>query len=152
MTDTNQETIDCLNGLIQTCIDGEKGFRQAADALEDTPQVKQRFLTHAEERARFAQSLAIQVSALGGEPAEDGTFKGKIHRGWIDIRNAISSDDGAAIIAEAERGEDAAMSNYKDALETLPAGGPVRDMVETQYSSVRAAHAHVSALKATVNA
>ena len=53
-------------------------------------------------------------------------------------------------LAASETGEDYAVKEYKKALdETLPA--PVRDLVETQYQSVKLAHDKVKGMRDRLN-
>jgi uncharacterized protein (TIGR02284 family) len=71
---------------------------------------------------------------------------GAVHRGWIDIKSAVAGKDEGAVIAEAERGEDHAVEEYRKALEKhLPTS--IQTIVENQYIHVRDAHDHVRALE-----
>ena len=55
------------------------------------------------------------------------------------MKSAVTNRDRHAILAEAERGEDAAVSAYKDAMEKdLPA--PIKNIVTRQATEVKAAH------------
>ena len=83
---------------------------------------------------------------LGGDPETSGSMSGSLHRGWLDIKSAITGKDDHAIIAEAERGEDVAKSAYENAQkETLP--GPAQTLVEQQAAKVRQAHDYVRDLR-----
>jgi uncharacterized protein (TIGR02284 family) len=69
-----------------------------------------------------------------------------VHRGWINIKAAVTGKDEGAIISECERGEDVAKRNYQHALEqTLPSD--VRLLIERQYMQVKDAHDHVRSLE-----
>jgi uncharacterized protein (TIGR02284 family) len=141
----NSEVIATLNGLIETCKDGEKGFRTAAEGISNGD-LATLFLNYSEQRASFAAELQSEVRRLGGDPETDGSAIGAVHRGWIDIKSAVAGKDEAAVIAEAERGEDHAVREYRQALErNLPTG--VQTIVENQYIHVRDAHDHVRALE-----
>ena len=141
----NSDVISVLNGLIETCKDGEKGFRTAAEGLSNGD-LATLFLNYAEQRASFAAELQAEVRRLGGDPETGGTAMGAVHRGWIDIKSAVAGKDEGAVIAEAERGEDHAVKSYRQALErNLPTG--VQTIVENQYIHVRDAHDHVRALE-----
>jgi uncharacterized protein (TIGR02284 family) len=62
------------------------------------------------------------------------------------VKSAVTSRDRHAILAEAERGEDAAVSAYKDAMEKdLPA--PVKGLIARQASEVKAAHDKIRNLR-----
>jgi uncharacterized protein (TIGR02284 family) len=145
-TDHDQsEVISALNGLIETCKDGEKGFRTAAEGLTNGD-LATLFMTYSEQRASFAAELEAEVRRLGGDPENGGTAMGVVHRGWIDIKAAVAGKDDGAVIAEAERGEDHAVGEYRKALEkNLPTS--IQTIVENQYIHVRDAHDHVRALE-----
>jgi uncharacterized protein (TIGR02284 family) len=63
----------------------------------------------------------------------------------------ITGQSDAAILDEAERGEDVAVNAYKKALEeNLPAN--VQTIVQQQATQVKAAHDKVRSLRDTANA
>jgi uncharacterized protein (TIGR02284 family) len=145
MEQTN--AIRVINDLIQTCRDAEEGFRTAAGAVND-PHVKALFDRFARQRAEMAGELEAEVVKLGGTPEKGGSVSGSVHRGWMSIKAAITGRDDNAIVAEAERGEDAAKGAYQKALkENLPAG--VRRLIEDQAAIVRLAHDEVRTLEKT---
>ena len=39
---------------------------------------------------------------------------GALHRGWVDVKSAVTDHSDHAILAECERGEDAAKKNYRE--------------------------------------
>ncbi len=104
----NKEVIATLNSLTETCKDGEEGFRAAGDAIEN-PDVRTLFHMYAQQRAHFRSELFNEVLRHGGEPAESGHLSASLHRGWMDLKVAISGKNEAAIIDECERGEDVTM-------------------------------------------
>jgi uncharacterized protein (TIGR02284 family) len=139
------EAISTLNTLIETCGDGAKGFRTAAEGLKDSS-VKELFNGYAREREQFANELRGEVRRLGGDPDEGGSVSGAMHRGWINIKSAVTGRSDAAIIAEAERGEDVAVATYQKAMEAeLPP--EVHSRVQRQYTEVKAAHDRVRDLE-----
>lgn len=140
-----KEVVSTLNTLIETCHDGEQGFRSAADNVRDT-NVKSLFTEIARERHAFAEELKGEVQRLGGEPEESGSVSGAAHRGWMNVKGAFTGRDDATIISEAERGEDVAVETYRRALETsLPAD--IHQKVQQQYSHVKEAHDRVRSLE-----
>jgi uncharacterized protein (TIGR02284 family) len=143
-TDTS-ETIDVLNTLIETCKDGCEGFKTAAADSKDA-ELQTIFNRYSAQRADFARELRQLVSTLGGDPDKSGSVTGALHRGWINIKAAVSSNEPHAVLAEAERGEDAAVSAFRNASEQMyePLG---RDLVSRQFTAVKAAHDHVRDLR-----
>lgn len=138
-------TIDLLNNLIETCKDGCEGFKTAANDAKD-PELKRIFTRYSTQRADFARELRQLVSSLGGDPDKHGSATGALHRGWINIKAAISSNEPHAVLAEAERGEDAAVDAYREASEQIyePAA---RDLVSRQFTAVKTAHDQVRDLR-----
>src|SRR5271156_1358288 len=100
---TNDDVISVMNDLIETCKDGEQGFRTAGDAIEN-PEIRTLFHMYAQQRAHFASELNNEVLRHGGEPAESGHASASLHRGWMNLRQAVSGRSETAIIDECERG------------------------------------------------
>lgn len=141
----NSDVISTLNNLIETCRDGQEGFKQSAEGVERSD-LKSVFYEFAQQRAQFVGELQSLVQELGGDPENTGSVAGAVHRGWINIKSAVTGRDEAAILNEAERGEDVAKNAYKSALEqNLPAN--VAEVVQRQSSAVQAAHDRVRSLR-----
>jgi len=147
MADDN--TISTLNNLIETCKDGQEGFKQAAEGIERSD-VKSVFYELGQQRAKFAGELQGLVREMGGDPETTSSTAGALHRGWINIKSVITGKDDAAILNEAERGEDVAVNAYKKALEeNLPAN--VQTVVQQQSTEVKAGHDKVRSLRDAAN-
>jgi uncharacterized protein (TIGR02284 family) len=139
------DVADTLNGLLETLRDGENGFRTAADAV-DEPELKRLFLSLSSQRGEFASELEAELLRLGKDPADRGHVLGAIHRGWINLKAAVTGKDEGAIVSEAERGEDVAVRNYREALQKgLPAD--IQQVVERQYVQIQDAHDQVRSLE-----
>jgi uncharacterized protein (TIGR02284 family) len=133
-----------LNHLIDTCKDGERGFRYAADHVTESS-LRELFLQIASRRERFAADLLPHAQRLGGATESGGTTAGVVHRGWMTLKDTLTGHNDDAIIREAERGEHAAVAAYKDAVEgMLPP--TARDLIERQYTDVRQTHERVRIL------
>jgi len=146
---SNDDVISTLNGLIETCKDGQNGFKEAAEGVERSD-LKSLFYEFSQQRSQFAGELQTLVQTLGGDPEDSGSFAATLHRGWINIKSAVTGKDEAAVLNECERGEDSAKKAYKEALEeNLPAH--VQETVHTQYTSVQAAHDRIKALRDSAN-
>ena len=148
MAEKNDEVISVINDLIETCKDGEQGFRSAAEGVgkEGDAELRTLFNAHAQQRARFAAELQNEVLHKGGDPAKTGHVSGTFHRGWMNLKAAISANSEASIIEECESGEQAAMRNYEDALKkSLPSD--LFQVIETQYAEIKLAHSRIRGLK-----
>ncbi|MBA2733938.1 MAG: PA2169 family four-helix-bundle protein [Acidobacteria bacterium] len=141
----NDNVISTLNNLIETCKDGENGFRTAADGVKNS-ELKTLFNTYSQQRAQFAAELQSEVRNLGGDPEDTGSVAATLHRGWINIKSTVTGEDEAAVIAECERGEDSAVKNYKDAMNaTLPTN--LQSVIQRQFTQVKEAHDRIRALE-----
>jgi uncharacterized protein (TIGR02284 family) len=134
-----------LNDLIETCKDSQEGFITSAEKMTSTD-IRTLFFKISRQRAEFAGELQAEVTRIGGEPATSGTTAGKIHRGWIGLKSAITGDSDHAILEEAETGEDAAVKNYREALgKDLPSD--LYSIVSQQYREIQQTHNLVRELR-----
>lgn len=136
-----------LNDLIETLKDGQAGFQSAAADVESTD-LKSLFSEYSLQRSKFAGDLQSLARSLGEkQPETTGSASGALHRGWINLKTALTSKDEHAILAECERGEDSAVAEYKKALETEGLSGPVTEMLRAQYKEIKAAHDRIRNLR-----
>lgn len=141
----NEDVISTLNGLIETCKDGQDGFKVAAEGVERSD-LKSTFYELAQQRSQFAGELQGLVRELGGDPESTGSTSAALHRGWINIKSIVTGKDDLSILEECERGEDSAKKNYEDAAKsTLPSN--VGSVVQQQATQVKAAHDRVRDLR-----
>ena len=145
----NDSVVSTLNNLIQTCKDGQEGFQQAAEGVKDSS-LKTLFYEYSQQRGQFAGDLQNLVRTFGDEPEDSSSIAGALHRGWINIKSAVTGQDDAAILNECERGEDVAKNAYKDALAAdLPAN--VASVVQEQATAVQQAHDRIRGLRDSAN-
>jgi uncharacterized protein (TIGR02284 family) len=145
MTD-RQDEISTLNTLIATLIDSITGYEDAASNSE-AGRFQQLFRERAGERQRVVEELRAEVRRLGGNPEDDGSFMGKTHQRFLDLKSAITGRDDKAIINEVERGEDYLKEKFETALNSDELSGESRAVVERCYQSVRSGHDQMSRLK-----
>ena len=145
-----KEVVSTLNDLIETCKDGEQGFKTCAENVE-SPQIKSKLSQHAGECATGAQELQGIVRSLGGEAETTSSVSGSMHRGWVDIKAAITGKDEVAVLNECERGEDIAVASYRNALDKeLPSD--IRSVVERQFHGVMRNHDQVKQMRNSARA
>ena len=145
MATVEKQVTSVLNDLIETCKDGEQGFRTASEKAKDSS-LKELFSEYAEQRAEYARELQSIVAELGDDPATTGHVSSTLHRGWINLKEALSKNEDKALIDECEAGEDAAVKNYRDALsKNLPE--EISEVVQDQFAGVQEAHGVVRDLK-----
>lgn len=142
----NKDQITTLNTLTATLIDSVNGYRDAAEDSE-SGRFQQMFRERADERSQLAEELRGEVRKLGGNPEDDGSFMGKTHQRFMDLKSAITGRDEKAIINEVERGEDYLKEKFETAIESGDLAGESRQCVERAYQSIRAGHDQISQLK-----
>lgn len=146
MNSTIETVKDTLNSLTETLKDGEQGFRTAAKDVK-SPELAQLFGTYAQQRAEFAANLQARVAALGASVEKSGSISGAMHRGWMNLKAALSTNEPQAVLEEAERGEDVAVAAYRKALEHHDLDSDTRALIQAQASAVQQAHNRVRDLR-----
>ena len=143
----SSNTVSTLETLIATCKDGEEGFRMAADEAK-APDLKALCMEYSRQRSSFAAELQSHARSQGEpNPTDSGSAAAALHRTWMKVRDAVSSRDDHAVMAECERGEDSAVAAYRKAMEDkeLPSG--VMSVIAAQYDKVKSAHDRVRAAR-----
>ena len=137
---------EVIDNLIETLKDGQEGFKQAAESVKN-PQLKSLFNDYAQQRVRFIVELRSKAQTPDErEPDVSGSATGALHRGWINLKSALSRGDDHAILAECERGEDSAVEEYQKALND-DLSAPVREIVSRQYAEIKATHDRIRDLR-----
>ena len=138
--------ISTLNTLIATTIDSITGYENSAKDIEGE-RFREIFRQRADERQQVVEQLRQEVRRLGGNPEDDGSFMGKTHQRFEDLKSAITGGDDQAIVNEVERGEDYLKEKFETALNSDTLSGESRSVVEQCYQSVRSGHDQISQLK-----
>ena len=142
----HSEQITALNSLITTTTDSINGYEDSAQNV-DSPRFKELFRERANERQAVVGKLRAEVQRLGGKPEDDGSFLGKAHQRFEDLKAAITGRDEKSIINEVERGEDYLKEKWQSALQDGKLSGESLDVVERCYQSIKSGHDQMSALK-----
>ena len=146
----NDEVIDTLNELLESCRDGEYGFNTSAEHAKSA-ELKTMLMRHAGECREAGLELQTLIRQLGGEAEDGGSMSGALHRGWVSVRGMLSGYSDLAMLEECERGEDAAVARYRKALkENLPSS--VRTVVERQAQGAQRNHDQVKAMRDSLKA
>ena len=136
--DINDDAIDTLNNLLETCRDGEFGFTESAEHTK-TPEIKSVFLQRADDCRMAAAELQQLIINMGGEPDEGGSVSGAMHRGWVAVKGTLSGYSDINMLEECERAEDVALAQYRKALkQNLPLHAIT--MVERQAQGTQRNH------------
>ena len=144
-TDLNSITLKKLQQLIQINVDSEKGFSEVSQDIKEKS-IATVFNKLGNERRENALELKELMAWNGEESVEDGSYLAAFHRAWISLRELLSGGSSYAILAEAERGEDAIKKAYEEIL-IATAGSAVNDVLTRQYANVKAGHDRVRDLR-----
>lgn len=142
----HSETITALNTLIATTIDSVNGYEDSAKNI-DNERLREIFRQRADERQEVVSQLRSEVQRLGGNAEDDGSFLGKTHQRFEDLKAAITGRDEKSIINEVERGEDYLKEKWQAALQTEGLQGESHQLIERCYQSVKQGHDQISQLK-----
>jgi uncharacterized protein (TIGR02284 family) len=127
--------IGSIERLIETCKDGESGYRQAAQDVRD-PEL-QRFLEEQSNiRARFAQELRDELSRMTGWRSH-GSAAGVMHRRLMDLLTRFGANE-RMLMNSVEQAERMALDSYRAALGS-PMPPQFENMLRCQAESIRRA-------------
>jgi uncharacterized protein (TIGR02284 family) len=139
-----------LNTLIATLIDSVDGYQKAAADTENS-RYAEMFNARARERQQAVTSLQACVARLGGNPEDDGTTAGAVHRGWINLKEAVVGRDDEAIVNSVESGEDYLKEKFEAALRHTDLPAEARSAVQEAWTSVKSGHDQMSQLKHAIS-
>lgn len=110
----NNKLLDHLNHLVLINKDAEEGFLNAAKNVKNS-ELESQFTDYARQHARFAAELQAEIERLGANPPDRGTAGGALHRGWMDLKSALTGNSAEAMLSSCESGEDSALAAYDQA-------------------------------------
>ena len=150
VNESNKHIVKTIKGLIEICKDGEKGYKDASDRVEND-EFKTILYRLSQQRAMFRAELENDLIKDYGEEAKTGdSVASKLHRGWLDFKSGLKGNDTKAILEECERGEQHAIDTYTNALNgELPSYLEERvknqlDMIKGTLSQIREFESEVS--------
>jgi len=109
---SNRQIIKDLKDLLSLINDGKEGFETSSEAT-DKIELKGLFLRFSAQRASYAMELSEHITKHGGHAEnEDGGVLGAIHRSWIDVKQALSTNEDKAILKAVITGERVALDKY----------------------------------------
>ncbi|WP_266202795.1 ferritin-like domain-containing protein [Pontibacter kalidii] len=128
----NERTIDVLQELNQFVNDRIEGYKHAAEITKD-PAHQSYYKDLMNQSRQFSSEINSTISQMGGNTQTNTTAKGKLYRGWMDVKNTVAGNDEEEVIKSNITGEEWAQKAYNDALDhraELPQN--VVQMVEKQ--------------------
>lgn len=108
---------ETLNDLILINNDRVKGYERALKETKDKDaDLRDIFAQMMAQSKRFNEALTALVRQLGSQPETESSFSGKLHRAWMDLKTTFRGNTRRTLLIECERGEDASMEAYNEAL------------------------------------
>ena len=132
---SEDETINYVQELLERALDARDGYKQAAE-LTDSPGLRQFFTENSGQRAVFALELEALLHEVGVEPVDSKSLAAKVHHGWMAIVSKIGQGE-ENLLNECQRGEEAALSDYEEALESRELPLKIAVVVEGQRDRLK---------------
>ncbi|MCB2410014.1 ferritin-like domain-containing protein [Hymenobacter lucidus] len=139
------ETARAYNDLVEINKTAAKGYQEAAEGVS-SPDLKSKLSELSQQRAQFASQLTQQAQQVGINVENGNTLEGvvadaaaAVHRGWINIKSAVTGQDDSAILGECETGDATALSAYETALKSNEIPAQARTVIEKQHGEILSA-------------
>lgn len=144
--ETNNEIISDLKDILSIVNDGKEGYETASDSTS-TIELKGIFLKYAEQRTTYAAELKAHILTHGAEAEnETGGVLGALHRTWIDIKQALASEEDSAILNAIITGEKAAIEKYDKYIKNYVDHADHIQLLQTQRAGVQQALTEIETL------
>jgi uncharacterized protein (TIGR02284 family) len=134
----SEEISEKLNELLVKNYDAEKGYLNAMSNVDDK-NLKIFFKRRASERSQFAKELRTEILRYGEVPEDSGTFKGTVHRNWMSLKSALSSNNEEKILEEAIKGEEASLEEYDKLMKENNLPPTIDELIFRHRNSIQAA-------------
>ncbi|MDB5017440.1 MAG: family four-helix-bundle protein [Mucilaginibacter sp.] len=146
-----KETIETLNDLVEINNDRIRGYEKAIkDTGDENPELKQLFVNHIAESQKFKIELGTEVEVLGKDIENHTTTSGKLHRTWMQLKEAFTGHSTKSILEECEFGEDAIIKAYETAIEDDHTPAYIREILSEHLGFLQEAHDEVKSLRDSV--
>lgn len=146
MKHISREDADKVNYLINICHDGQLGFEAASKAVQSDAALHAELMQYSLQRQEFGVDLRSALVQLGGEPEPERIIVAALHRGWMTFRQAVSGNDKFVVLTECERGEEAAVSAFRET-NSADLLAPIGGLIHSQYQAILRVHGRIRALR-----
>jgi len=136
MSTYTEEIGNKLNDLLEKTYDAEKGFKKAADNIDNTA-LKTYFKQKAKERYDFGHELKSELKAFNQDIDKGGSITGAAHRTWMDVKALFSSENEESMLEEAIRGEKSAIDEYSDVINETSLPTSTKSILESQKNKIQ---------------
>ncbi|HZJ19513.1 MAG TPA: PA2169 family four-helix-bundle protein [Pricia sp.] len=135
MSTYTEQVGEKLNDLLENTYDAERGFKKAADKVEDG-HLKRYFADKAQERYDFGHALKSEIKQFSQKVDVGDSLTGRAHRSWMDIKSLFSLDDGEAMLEEAIKGEKKAIEAYDEILTETSLPDSTQALLQQQRNKI----------------
>lgn len=137
----NNPTVSTLNDLLQITNDRIEGFNKVEDKVwEKYPNLKSDYTNMVDQSQKMRLELKSLISERNGDADDSTTVAGGLHRTWIDVKNAFSSDNAESTLENVTFGENAAIEAYEKALDSGDLCPESSRVVQDQLHSLKASY------------
>lgn len=137
----NNPTVSTLNDLLQITNDRIEGFNKVEDKVwEKYPNLKSDYNNMVDQSQKMRLELKSLISERNGDADDSTTVAGGLHRTWIDVKNAFSSDNAESTLENVTFGENAAIEAYEKALDSGDLCPESSRVVKDQLHSLKASY------------
>ena len=143
----SDDTVNHVSDLVRGLNDSFEYLEEAATKVNDD-KVATLFKQLSADRKEIADTLAgmIALASSDADPAEEGSWLGKVRQCWTAFRVGLNSGDATVMLVEAEHAEDAILEKFKDVLPQV-AGSEINDVLLQYFAKVKEGHDQVLALR-----
>ena len=147
----NSEFEKKLNHILQRNYDAQKGFDHVAEHI-----VHEEFRAIMDNsirmRFKFVDDIKAIMSELGLKPKIGSSVEGEMHRAWMNFREIFSTNNDAAMLDEAIRGESHAEDAYEDVLTDMNLQANHSHILKSHLASIHQTIIELKSLKRSAEA
>jgi uncharacterized protein (TIGR02284 family) len=125
-----------LNNLLEKTYDAEKGFKKAAENV-DNDSLKSFFERKSQERYQFGHELKSELTSFNQDIDKGGSVTGVAHRTWMNLKALFSSDNEESMLEEAIKGEKASVEEYEDVMNDTSLPMSTKAILESQKNKIK---------------
>ena len=119
-----------------------KGYQEAAESVQ-SPELKAQLSQFSQQRAGFVSVLEQHAQQFGLNASDTTTVESlatdaaaALHRGWIDVKSALTGKDDSSVLEAAKTGEAAALKAYETALGTSGLPADAQGVLQQQHAQI----------------
>jgi len=136
MSTYTEEIGNRLNDLLKKTYDAEKGFKKAAENIDNSA-LKTYFKQKAQERYDFGHELKSELKTFNQDIDKGGSVTGAAHRTWMDVKALFSSENEESMLEEAIRGEKSAINEYSQVINETSLPSSTKSILESQKNKIQ---------------